>query len=516
MSTKKEFGDFQTPEELAVEVVALVTEIFGIPEAVIEPTSGLGAFFKASVHQWGQLPRYEGYEINQKYIETASKSLSRLGVKLYHRDFFTENWRENLSRHKERRIFVLGNPPWVTNSDLASMGSGNLPQKTNFQGLRGLDALTGKSNFDIAEWMLIRLIEALPAQGVLAMLCKTATARKVLRHFWKTDGGREGSRLFRIDAKMSFDVAVDACLFVTTGKITSERTADIHSSLDFNSQSTRFGYVDGAIVSDLEAYSRLRKFAGVTYSHTWRSGIKHDAASVMELTSEGTRFRNGLGELVELEDNFIYPLLKSSDLGNNRIDARKHVLVTQTHTGEDTSVIASEAPKTWAYLLRHAETLDRRKSSIYQNRSRFSVFGVGDYSFALWKVAISGLYKSFNFVVVPPRKGRPVLVDDTCYSIPCESEDEARFLCELLSSDQALEFLRSLAFEDSKRPVTIDVLRKLSLAEIARHLGRLDELEQFTRAASHNGNKDEHQMLLLMEDQQKYRTKPGRRVRPRG
>jgi len=42
------------------------------------------------------------------------------------------------------------------------MRSENLPKKSNFQGLRGLDARTGKSNFDIAEWMLIRLIEALP------------------------------------------------------------------------------------------------------------------------------------------------------------------------------------------------------------------------------------------------------------------------------------------------------------------------------------------------------------------
>ena len=41
----------------------------------------------------------------------------------------------------------------------------NLPEKKNFMGLRGMDARTGKSNFDIAEWMLIQLIEALPEIG---------------------------------------------------------------------------------------------------------------------------------------------------------------------------------------------------------------------------------------------------------------------------------------------------------------------------------------------------------------
>ncbi len=40
------------------------------------------------------------------------------------------------------------------------------------------------------------------------------------------------------------------------------------------------------------------------------------------------------------------------------------------------------APKTWKYLLSHGEALDGRRSSIYQNRPRFSVFGIGRYSLA--------------------------------------------------------------------------------------------------------------------------------------
>src|SRR5262249_41750608 len=146
-------------------------------------------------------------------------------------DFFREDWKSHLAVGRGSRVFVIGNPPWVTNSDLGQYGSANLPTKTNFQGLRGFDARTGKSNFDIAEWMLIRLMESLPPEGVIAMLCKTMTARKVLRHFWRTDSGREGSSLFMIDAKKSFQVAVDACLFITTGKRSAERTATVFADL---------------------------------------------------------------------------------------------------------------------------------------------------------------------------------------------------------------------------------------------------------------------------------------------
>ncbi len=503
MSARKEFGDFQTPDELATRVVALVSDIFGKPDAVIEPTAGLGAFLKASVQRWGDKPHYEAYEINQEYVDRSSLALKGSGVEFYHRDFFTEDWKVNLRKSGHSRILVIGNPPWVTNSGLGQLGSQNLPKKTNFQRLRGFDACTGKSNFDIAEWMLIRLIEALPAEGTLAMLCKTMTARKVLRHFWKTDGGRESSKLFHIDAKAAFGVAVDACLLMTTGKITSDRTAMIYADLDPDSDARVFGFIDGDLVSDIDTYRRRQNLDGGSFSYTWRSGIKHDAAKVMEFRLDGERLYNGFGESVELEDEFVYPLLKSSDLGNGRVDVRKYVLVTQFHTGDDTSIVKTEAPLTWDYLVRHSDMLDGRRSSIYKNRPRFSVFGIGSYSFAPWKVAISGFYKSFSFVVVPPIEGRPVMIDDTCYSIPCQSEEEARFLYELLSSRPALEFLRSLVFVDSKRPVTIDVLRRISFFELAKELEKQHELESYVHAIRVHGE-PERQMALLMEPKQQY------------
>jgi hypothetical protein len=80
------------------------------------------------------------------------------------------------------------------------------------------------------------------------------------------------------------------------------------------------------------------------------------------------------------------------------------------------------APKAWQYLLANGAVLAKRGSSIYRNRPRFSIFGVGEYSFSPWKVAISGLYKKLEFVEVPPFRDRPVVLDDTCYFFPCQSK----------------------------------------------------------------------------------------------
>lgn len=114
------------------------------------------------------------------------------------------------------------------------------------------------------------------------MLCKTMTARKVLRHFWKTDGGREGARLFLIDAKAEFDVSVDACLLFLTGVRTDERVATVYCDFDLTSETTKFGFVDGDLVSDIDSYQTHKKLDGGSTLYTWRSGIKHDAAKIME------------------------------------------------------------------------------------------------------------------------------------------------------------------------------------------------------------------------------------------
>lgn len=498
MSTRKEFGDWQTPIGLVKRVVSLVSELYGTPACVVEPTCGVGAFLAASNEKWGRHVAYHGYEVNPDYVDAARAELEVRGVRIFHRDFFSEDWSANINGLNRGRVLIIGNPPWVTNSELGQLGSDNLPAKSNFQGLRGFEARTGKSNFDIAEWMLLKLIDALPADGALAMLCKTMTARKVLRHLWKTGDVREGARLFHIDAQAEFGVAADACLFFVTGRRGTDRTATVYSGLSVASLSSRFGLVGGDLVSDIDAYGLYRDLDGGCSSYVWRSGVKHDAAKVMEFTKDGGKLINGYGEVVEIENNYVFPLLKSSDLGNGRADIRKAVLVTQRRTGDDTSEILTKAPRTWDYLVRHAPALDGRKSSIYANRPRFSVFGVGPYSFAPWKVAVSGLYKNLSFAVIAPSAGRPVMVDDTCYSIPCKSREEAEFLLGLLASEPAQKFLRSLVFWDSKRPITIDVLRRLSIVELARRMGRMDTLLSFVQPESPH-DESEVQLSLLME-----------------
>jgi hypothetical protein len=201
----------------------------------------------------------------------------------------------------------------------------------------------------------------------------------------------------------------------------------------------------------------------------WRSGIKHDCARVMELRHDGSGFRNGLGECVDIEDEILFPMLKGSELTVDRVSQPKRwMIVPQRRVGDETSTLRTTAPKAWQYLLDHASALDRRASSIYRNRPRFSIFGIGDYSFAPWKVAISGFAKTLEFVVVGCAEGKPIVLDDTACFVGCQIEDEARTIAVLLNSTPAREFYGSLVFWDTKRPITIEVLRRLDIEALGR------------------------------------------------
>ena len=508
-ASKVEFGDFQTPPVLAREICEFLRSTGVNTDVIVEPTCGKGSFICAAIDAFPNAKAAYGFDINPEYVRDAQQALGIAGVRKAHlecRNFFHVDWDEFFS-DKSGHVLVIGNPPWVTNSALGALGGNNLPEKTNFQRLGGFAAKTGKANFDISEWMLIRMLEGLHSRaGCVAMLCKTATARKLLRHAWINRMNVGRASLHLIDAQKHFQASVDACLLIVhTGIAESTAAASVYPGLSFESRITTFGLVGNELVADMEEYLLLRDIDGIPY-YTWRSGIKHDAAGVMELKQENGHFTNGRGEKCQLEPTYLFPLLKSSDVANGRTIPDRYVIVTQRSPSDNTEVIRKRAPKTWAYLTSHANILDNRGSIIYKKRPRFSVFGVGDYTFAPWKVAVSGLYKNCRFEVIGQKDGKPIVLDDTCYFIPCSSEKEAGFLCELLNSDVCQRFLRSLVFFDAKRPVTIDVLNRIDLKKVAEHVDRESEASEVLMTAA--GFEDK-QLLLVFEKKSGYRIKKG-------
>ena len=143
--------------------------------------------------------------------------------------------------------------------------------------------------------------------------------------------------------------------------------------------------------------------------------------------------------------------------------------MTQRALGEDTSSIQVRAPQTWAYLQRHRARLASRASAFFDRQPPFAVFGVGEYTFAPWKIVVSGLGKQLAFRCLGPQQGRPVVPDDTCYFwgfLPKSKLAPSATSC----TPRPRRSFSGPSFWDAKRPITKAVLERLHLGRLAAWL----------------------------------------------
>lgn len=478
MSGRREYGDYQTPVDFAEKVCVFLRDHCHIkPSAIVEPTCGIGAFLKSSL--LFDADEYYGIEINPEYCDICRKEIEDERVKIINADFFA--FSSKVLIRDKRQILVIGNPPWVTNSTLSTLGSDNLPVKVNFKGLKGIDAITGSSNFDICEYIILQLInEYRNTNTVIAMLCKTSVARNVFKELKRNYIGFTSCDMLEFDSEKVFGINASACVLLIR---LSEGSAssDVCSVYDFNKPEmikTQFGYSDGRFYSSLDI--NTENFDGRCFFE-WRQGVKHDCSKVMELTMENGRLVNSQKEVVLIEDDIVFPLVKSSMFKSPVIHSfSKYVIVTQKQVREETGHIEHELPNTWKYLNNNIKLFENRKSSIYRGAPPFSMFGVGDYSYSRYKVGVSGFYKQPLFAVLYSDDGKPVMTDDTSYFICFDNYNMAYIAMLLLNSEKVQDFLRSIAFLDAKRPYTKKVLERIDFDKIVKSLTieELTETEQ--------------------------------------
>ena len=482
LSRVKEYGDYQTPRQLAEEIARAISSVGFKPRSVFEPTCGRGAFIHAALRQLPSVERILGVEIDRAIVSDLAESLngvaSNVPVRLVTGDIFELDWDVALSDLPDP-LLILGNPPWVTNSGMGLINGRNLPKKSNIRLDKGIDAMTGRGNFDVSEWILLEALKRFKGRdAMLAMLCKSSVARRLLQYAWQHDFPISRCSIHEFDAHRSFGVSVNACLFMAqSGTAASEKICSVFDSIDSPSPSRTVGFTHGdGLVSDISHYESLRFLRASEPHRRWRSGIKHDCAKLMELTLADGQYRNGRGERVEIEDSHVYRLYKGSDVANlSRSADPKYVIVTQRNIAEDPSEMREYAPATWRYLDSNRFEFDSRGSTVYDGRPAFSMFGIGNYTFTDWKVAVSSFHKRIEFVAIPPCDGKPSMVDDTVYYLPCMNRGQAEFLVSILNSPMAINFLSSMAFSDEKRPVTARLLNRLDISELIRALGLVAE-----------------------------------------
>ena len=524
LTTKRARGDYQTPASLAQQVCSYLYEVRKLrPQAVLEPTCGLGAFLTAS--KIFAAREYVGIELNSAYCQHCRDHITEDNLTIVNADILTTATRPLIH---EQPLLIVGNPPWVNQATLSALEAAPAPTRAAKDfALSGLAALTGESNFDIATAITLQLIvEYQGTNTTVALLCKSTVAIKVFQELKRRGIGFTCCDLLHINAAKAFGVDVCAGLLVVelTTK-SSVATPDVCKIFDLQQPLEVVeccGYLKGRFYRQLPlelatttGYSRNTANATTTTTtiattatlasapHAtappclpnpdlamltaldgqcqlpWRQGIKHDCAAIMELQpkelspspatshDKSLQLTNGLGEHVVVEPEWVFPLVKSSHLKAPLMSSwRKYVLVPQHKLHEDTAHLEQDAPLLWAYLHNHAEYFARRKSRIYRDRPVFTLFGLGEYSFAPYKVAVSGFAQQPLFCLLDGTT-RPVMTDDTCYFLSFTQYEMAYVTMLLLNSPQVQTFYGSIALKEAKRPLCKKVLARLDLLQAA-------------------------------------------------
>ena len=424
-SDRREYGDFQTNQELALQVASYAYSKYADFEFILEPTCGKGNFILATLKQSKSLKKIVGVEIYQPYVlETKFKiftyflndrELPKPEIDIIHGNAFEFDYTQLAHSTKHLKTLVIGNPPWITNSELGSIDSKNLPKKSNFKKHSGFEAITGKGNFDIGEYISLLMLKNFENHnGIFAFLIKNSVVKNLIQDQKRNRFKISQSEKLNIDSKKEFNVSVNACLFLTSLNTKSDFTC---REFDFYNREylTTFGWYKDKFVYSIEDYDKSSSVDGKAIFN-WRSGVKHDCSKVMEFEQVNGHFINGMGEEINIEKKLVYGLIKSSDLKDDKTNTyRKLTIITQNKVGQETKYIKDKLPLTHQYLSSHKEFFEKRKSSIYKDKPDFSIFGIGDYSFTNYKVAISGLYKTTHFTLVSPKDSKPIMLDDTCY-----------------------------------------------------------------------------------------------------
>ena len=444
---KEQKRDYQTPLFFSDKICEYLKNNLKInPDIIVEPTGEIDNFLKSSSKFFPKKQLY-GIENDSSKLNQIDTTIPHL--KLINKDIFTFKFDDI---DKKNSFLIIGNYLRIENKiDL------NKSKKSTF------DTKINNRNFDSSESNILKIANIFKNTfSTLAFLCQTTVSRNVFIKLIKNNIPYSFIKQINFDSSKIFNFNADTCLFIIQfgGDPLTNKICEVSDFSNTSKTLYKFGFISGKFYFNVDYVHQIEGKCKME----WRQGVKHDCAKIMELIYENNKLKNKDNKEILIENTLLYPLLKSGDLKKPIIkDSSKYVIITQKKIKQDTSFIKKEAPKTWDYLNRNKKYFEDRKSSIYENTPPFSIYGIGDYSFKKYKVAISGFYKEPLFSLTYCEK--TFMLDDGCYYLSFEDYDYAYITMLILNSKLVRKFLKNIAFLDAKRPYAKNVLKRIDIGK---------------------------------------------------
>jgi SAM-dependent methyltransferase len=205
-----------------------------------------------------------------------------------------------------------------------------------------------------------------------------------------------------------------------------------------------------------------------------------------------------------VEKDLIFPLLRGADVSRWHASPSINILLTHEEGKRLKAIpeteMQSDYPETYCYLVRLKDFLAKRAAYKRYFRSDapfYSIFNIGDYTFARWKVVwryiATGMVCS---VVGPTREEDPVIPDCKLMLCAAKSSNEAYYLAAVLNSAPASLIVKAYTVSTQ---ISTHVLDYVGVPEFAMGNTVHRELAQLSRSAHEAADRDDCIRLRQLE-----------------
>ena len=144
-----------------------------------------------------------------------------------------------------------------------------------------------------------------------------------------------------------------------------------------------------------------------------------------------------------IEPDLLYPLLRGREVKKwvVKLDPDARFLIVHSlkpRRGIPEEELKKRCPRTYTYLKKYESVLRERKSKPVRNLMEqgafYSMYAIGDYTFAPYKVVWGRVGDTADAAVVGSVNGMPVVPHETITIVSVDDEEEAHFICALVNS----------------------------------------------------------------------------------
>ena len=238
---------------------------------------------------------------------------------------------------------------------------------------------------------------------------------------------------------------------------------------------------------------------------TWLNGVywleivgrqSSDLVAVSNLTESGKRKVESVQAVIEVD--LLYPLLRLQDVHRWQAEPSAYILVTH-RSGMGLKAIPeneleAHLPKSHRYLKRFEAELRTRsgyRRYFKETDPFYSIFNIGDYTFAPYKVVWPNIASELACAVVSDHEGKTVIPQHTVTLVGLDNAEEAHYVCAVANPSLVNFALQSYSQMGGKSFGTPHVLKNIRVPcyEPVRSTHRqLAALSQWAHAATAAGD----------------------------